>query len=100
MISFGAAVSMFAIAVPAVVYYEELPSGDPLADKLRGYGFFPINPPSTLINIGSLYYVSADASDFRAICGAEQADVKDVVNKSGSWHIQEISASMGASQPT
>ena len=89
IISFGAAVSMFAIAVPAVVYYEGLPSGDPLADKLRGYGFFPINPPSTLIDVGSLYYVSADASDFRAICGAEQADVKDVVNKSGSWHIQE-----------
>ena len=43
----------------------------------------------TLIDVGSLYYVSADASDFRAICGAEQADVKDVVNKSGSWHIQE-----------
>jgi hypothetical protein len=89
MISFGAAVSMFAVAVPAIVYYEELPSGDPLADKLRGYGFFPINPPSTLIDVGSLYYVSADASDFRAICGAEQADVKDVVNRSGSWRIQE-----------
>ena len=56
-----------AIGVPAVVYYEEMPPSDPLAGELRTYGFIPINPPSTLVEVGSLYYVSEDASDFREI---------------------------------
>jgi len=88
MVSFAVA-SAIAVAVPAAIYYEELPAGDPLGDKLRGYGFFPINPPSTLVEVGSLYYVSADASDIRGICPAEQADIEEAVKRSRSWQIQE-----------
>ncbi len=36
------------------------PSKDPLGEKLRGFGFLPIQPPSTLVGVGSLYYVSPD----------------------------------------
>ena len=77
-----------AIGVPAVVYNEEMPPSDPLAGELRTYGFIPINPPSTLVEVGSLYYVSEDASDFREICPADAADLRDVVNTSRSVTIE------------
>jgi hypothetical protein len=76
-------------AVPSAAYYITRPSDDPLGDTLRRYGFVPINPPSNLMNVGSLYYVDAAVKDFKAICHAEQADIEDSVISSRSWEMQE-----------
>jgi hypothetical protein len=76
-------------AVPPAAYYWTRPSDDPLGDTLRGYGFVPINPPSNLMNVGSLYYVDSAVKDFKAICHAEKADLEDSVVSSRSWEMQE-----------
>jgi hypothetical protein len=76
-------------AVPPAAYYWTKPSDDPLGDTLRGYGFVPINPPSNLMEVGSLYYVDSQVKDFRAICHAEKADLEGSVVSSRSWEIQE-----------
>ena len=52
------------VAVPAFAYWVQLPASDLLADKLRSYGFYAINPPSTLVDVGSLYYVSEDGRQY------------------------------------
>jgi hypothetical protein len=83
------AATVATVAVPAAAYYGTRPSGDPLGDTLRAYGFVPINPPSNLMNVGSLYYVDAGVRDFKAICHAEQADLDGVVITSRSWEMQE-----------
>src|SRR6266478_4643728 len=80
------AATVTATAVPAAAYYLTRPGDDPLGDTLRQYGFVPINPPSNLMNVGSLYYVDSAVKDFKAICHAEKADlnggvVKDYVVK-------------------
>jgi hypothetical protein len=49
----------------------------------------PINPPSNLMNVGSLYYVDSRVKDFRAICNAEKADLEGSVVSSPSWEMQE-----------
>lgn len=77
------------VAVPSAAYYGTRPSGDPLGDTLRAYGFVPINPPSNLMNVGSLYYVDAGVRDFKAICHAEKADLEGSVVSSRSWEMQE-----------
>jgi hypothetical protein len=84
-----AAVLAVTVAVPAIVHVVRLPSPDPLADELRDYGFYPINPPSTLVEVGSLYYVSEDGLRYRAICRAVPADVADVVQISRSVRIEQ-----------
>ena len=61
----------------------------PLGDTLRNYGYVPINPPSNLMNVGSLYYVDSRVKDFRAICNAEKADLEGSVVSSPSWEMQE-----------
>ena len=76
-------------AVPAAAYYWPRPGDDPLGDTLRKYGFVPINPPSNLMNVGSLYYVDSKVKDFRAICNAEQADLEGSVVSSRSWEMQQ-----------
>jgi hypothetical protein len=76
-------------AVPPAAYYWTRPSDDPLGDTLRGYGFVPINPPSNLMNVGSLYYVDSAVKDFKAICHAEKDDLEDSVVSSRSWEMQE-----------
>ena len=80
---------MTTAAVPSAAYYLTRPSDDPLGDTLRQYGFVPINPPSNLMNVGSLYYVDAAVKDFKAICHAEKADIEDSVISSRSWEMQE-----------
>jgi hypothetical protein len=75
------------VAVPSAAYYGTRPSEDPLGVTLRGYGFVPINPPSNLMNVGSLYYV--EVRDFKAICHAEKADLEGSVVSSRSWEMQE-----------
>ncbi len=69
-------------AVPAAAYYLTTPGDDPLGDTLRKYGFVPINPPSNLMNVGSLYYVDSKVKDFKAICNAEKADLEGSVASS------------------
>jgi hypothetical protein len=76
-------------AVPAVAYYVERPANDPLAEELHDYGFFPVNPPSTLMEVGSLYYVSADVRDFSAICRVSDAGLQPAVFESPSVEIEE-----------
>src|SRR5258706_13286048 len=77
-------------AVPAAAYYWTTShSDDPLGGTLREYGFVPIRPPSNLMNVGSLYYVDSRVKDFKAICNAEEDDLKDSVVSSRSWEMQE-----------
>ena len=77
-------------AVPAAAYYWTTSHGeDPLGGTLREYGFVPILPPSNLMNVGSLYYVDSRVRDFKAICNAEEDDLKDSVVSSRSWEMQE-----------
>lgn len=83
------------VAIPAAAYYLRQPSNDPLADKLRGYGFFPVEPPNTLMEVGGLYYVSPDASEFIRICEAERADLETTVSESRSVKIEEDLAQNG-----
>ena len=37
---------------------------------LKSMGFLPINPPSTLLGIGSLFYVDPQVKFFRTVCPA------------------------------
>ena len=83
------AVLAAAVIVPLGLYLTHGPSKDPLGDKLRGYGFLPIVPPSTLVGVGSLYYVSSDVRQFTAICNAEKTDVGGYMNESRSPQIEQ-----------
>jgi hypothetical protein len=85
MLALGAAV----LAVPSAAYYITTPSNDPLGDTLRGYGFVPINPPSNLMTVGSLYYVDSKVRDFTTICTAEKSDLEEAVVSSRSLEMQE-----------
>lgn len=87
MLALAAAVTT--AAIPAVAYYRTTPSNDPLGDTLRGYGFNPINPPSNLMNVGSLYYVDSKAKNFTTICNAEKSDLEESVVSSRSFEMQE-----------
>jgi hypothetical protein len=85
MLALAAAV----LAVPSAAYYMTIPSNDPLGDTLRGYGFVPINPPSNLMTVGSLYYVDSKVRDFTTICPAEKSDLEEAVVSSRSLEMQE-----------
>ena len=89
MITLGGVSAVTAVLVPLAAYYLNPPVSDPLGEILRGYGFVPIKPPSTLIDPGSLYYVDAKGSDFKAICHAEKAELDDAVIESRSWAMQD-----------
>jgi hypothetical protein len=77
------------VAVPSVAYYGTMPSNDPLGDTLRKYGFVPINPPSNLMTVGSLYYVDSKVKNFTTICNAEKSDLEESVISSNSFEMQE-----------
>ena len=85
MLALAAAV----LAVPSAAYFITTPSNDPLGDTLRGYGFVPINPPSNLMTVGSLYYVDSKVRDFTTICTAEKSDLEEAVVSSRSLEMQE-----------
>jgi hypothetical protein len=89
MIVIGLAVVGLSVAAPAVADYLDRPDDDAVGAVLRGYGFSPLTPPSTLMSIGSLYYVDPNLRDFRAICHAEKADIEGVVVRGRSFEIQE-----------
>jgi hypothetical protein len=78
-----------AAAVPAAAYYWPRGGDDPLGDTLRGYGMVPIALPSTLMKVGSLYYVDAAVHDFALICDAEKADLDGAVTTSRGGEIQQ-----------
>jgi hypothetical protein len=92
---FVVASAVIVVAIPAAGYYFQPPPKDPLADRLRSFGFFPVQPPSTLMDVGALYYVSADTSEFTPICHAEKTDLEPVVNESKSIKIEEDLAQDG-----
>jgi len=68
-------------AAPAALYVDGASHGDParpgasdgLDELLRGMGFNPINPPSNIIELGSIYQVSADGREYRTICRVDPA---------------------------
>jgi hypothetical protein len=95
MARFVIASAIVVVAIPAAAYYLHAPSNDPLGDKLRRYGFFPVEPPSTLMEVGGLYYVSADARKFTPICQAEKTDLDTAVSESRSVKIEEDLAQDG-----
>lgn len=80
---------MAAVVIPAAAYQLSVPSEDPIGDTLRRYGFVPINPPSNLMNVGSLYYVDAEVRHFTSICHPEKTDLEGVVVSSRSWEMEE-----------
>jgi hypothetical protein len=83
------AVLAAAIIVPLVVSLFHGPSKDPLGDKLHDFGFLPVEPASTLVGVGSLYYVSPDLRRFTAICNADKTDVGGYMNESRSPQIEQ-----------
>jgi hypothetical protein len=87
MVAIG--VAALTVAIPLAAYYWTTPTEDPLGDILRRYGFVPINPPSNLLNVGSLYYVDASVRRFTAICHPDKADLDGAVVSSRSWEMQE-----------
>lgn len=87
MAAIGATV--LTVAVPLAAYYGTRPREDTLRDILRQYGFFPINPPSNLMNVGSLYYIDAGVRHFTTICHPQKADLDGMVVSSPSLEMQE-----------
>ena len=71
-------------AIPGAWYFASRSHGDQLSDTLRSLGYLPINPPSNLMNLGSLYYIDSDVRFFKTICRADADDLNDAVIKSPS----------------
>jgi hypothetical protein len=70
--------------IPGAWYFASRAHGDQLSDTLRSLGYLPINPPSNLMNLGSLYYLDSDVKFFKTICRADADDLNDAVIKSPS----------------
>ena len=85
MLALAAAV----VAVPVVAHSLQKPGGDQLGDTLREYGFIPTNPPTTLMTVGSLYYVDSEAKHFPPICIADKEDIGEAVRSSPSVELQQ-----------
>jgi hypothetical protein len=73
-----------ASAVHAAWYFTSQPSGDQLSENLRSLGYLPVNPPSNLLNLGSLYYLDSEVKFFKTICAANPEDLAGAVIKSPS----------------
>jgi hypothetical protein len=72
-------------AASAALYYSTRDAGDQqLSGALRSLGYLPINPPSNLMNLGSLYYVDPQVKFFKTICTADEQDLNGAVIKSPS----------------
>jgi hypothetical protein len=92
---FAIAALVTAAAVPPAVYYITKNRSDPLTETLKRYGFLPIMPPSNLMQVGTLYYVNAAVTEFKAICRADKTDLQDAVAQSRSWEMQQELAHNG-----
>src|SRR6478752_8526075 len=72
-------------AASAALYYSTRDAGDQqLSGALRSLGYLPINPPSNLMNLGSLYYVDPQVKFFKTICTADEQGLNGAVIKSPS----------------
>jgi hypothetical protein len=72
---FGALLAVLFLPLPIYIAVTSLGNNnnpDVLDDLLRTMGFNPINPPSILLGLGSIYQVSADGREYRTICQASQ----------------------------
>jgi hypothetical protein len=90
LIIYGLAAVATSAAVPPVVDYVTRPNDDAVGTVLRGYGLLPIKLPSTLMSVGSLYYVDSSVREFTAICHAEKSDLDPFVRVGRSQELQEI----------
>src|SRR6266496_1436834 len=77
------------VGAPLAAHSFQKPGGDQLGDTLREYGFIPKNPPTTLMTVGSLYYVDSEAKHFFPICIADKGDVSDSVRSSPSVELKQ-----------
>ena len=83
------AIAAIVVAVPVVAHSLQKPGGDQLGDTLREYGFIPKNPPTTLMTVGSLYYVDSAGKHFSPICIADKEDIGEAVRSSPSVELQQ-----------
>jgi hypothetical protein len=83
------AIAAIVVAVPLAAHSFQKPGSDQLGDTLREYGFIPKNPPTTLMTLGSIYYVDAEAKHFFPICIANKEDIGDAVRSSPSVELQQ-----------
>jgi hypothetical protein len=81
--------SAIVVAAPLAVYLSQKPGGDQLNDTLWDLGFIPRTPPTTLMTVGSIYYIQPDGTHFHPICIAGKDDVGEAVRKSGSIELQQ-----------
>ncbi len=83
------ALAAIVVAIPLAAHSVQAPSRDQLGDTLREFGFIPKNPPTTLMTVGSLYYVDSEAKHFVPICIADEDDVKESLRSSPSVELQQ-----------
>ncbi|UPJ53707.1 hypothetical protein IVB30_21785 [Bradyrhizobium sp. 200] len=77
------------VGIPVVAHSLQKPGGDQLADTLREYGFIPRSPPTTLMTVGSLYYVDSEGKHFSPICIADKEDIGEALRSSPSVELQQ-----------
>jgi hypothetical protein len=83
------AIAAAVVGVPVVAHSLQKPGGDQLGDTLRDYGFIPTSPPTTLMTVGSLYYVDSEAKHFSPICIADKEDIGEALRSSASVELQQ-----------
>ena len=88
-IRYLAAIAAAVVLVPFAVHSMQKPGDDQLEVTLREYGFIPRNPPTTLMTIGSLYYINPEAGLFQSICVASKEDIGDALRSSPSVALQQ-----------
>jgi hypothetical protein len=79
----------------AMTYFAYGSPGEPLDETLRSYGFLTLVPPSNLMDIGSLYFISADTRHFWPVCSADESDVKGMTKHSDSVELKVVDQSSG-----
>ncbi|MBR0692936.1 hypothetical protein [Bradyrhizobium lablabi] len=82
-------IAAIVVGAPIAAHSLQTPSNDQLGDTLREYGFIPKNPPTTLMTVGSLYYIDPDAKRFTPICVASKADIGEALLSSPSVELQQ-----------
>ena len=83
------AIAALVVAAPLAAHSFQKPGSDQLGDTLREFGFIPKNPPTTLMTLGSIYYVDSEAKHFFPICIANKDDIGDAVRSSPSVELQQ-----------
>jgi hypothetical protein len=65
--------------VPGIYFFDKLSPDHELEKTLKEMGFLPVNPPSNLLGIGSLFHVDPKVKFFRTVCRADPTYVETVV---------------------